>query len=174
MKIFATNLNFDIFKYIYSYLLSLQWCKPFIFKTLNIWSNRIKSLKYLRLGCKDVGIRKSDFVAKTEFLPRDTVSKGLRFSSNNLRCCSTIVMRYSGILIYQGRKVVSVMLHNFDHINEDLQIISDVSLQKDQSRIRIMNFFIFIGKFICCSTLFKRIKRFTEKAEKKDFCWRQY
>ena len=78
-------------------------------------------------------------------------------------------MRYSGILIYQGRKVVSVMLHNFDHINEDLQIISDVSLQKDQSRIRIMNFFIFIGKFICCSTSFKKLKDSQKKLRRKIF-----
>ena len=127
-------------------------------------------MKYLRLGCKDVEIRKSDFVAKTEFLPRDTVSKGSRFSSNNPRCFSTIVIkRYSGILIYQGRKVVSVMLHNFDHINEDLQIISDVSLQKDQSRIRIMYFFIFIGKFICCSTSFKKLKDSQKKLRRKIF-----
>ena len=29
---------------------------------------RILSLIYLRLGCKDAGIRKSEFVAKTQFL----------------------------------------------------------------------------------------------------------
>ncbi len=36
-----------------------------------VWSIRIHSLKYLRsaaLGCKDIGIRKSEFVAKTHFL----------------------------------------------------------------------------------------------------------
>lgn len=98
------------------------------------------------------------------------VSKGSRFSSNNPRCCSTVVIkRYSGILIYQGRKVVSVMLHNFDHINEDLQIISDVSLQKNQSGIKIMNFFIFIGKFLCCSTSFKKIKDSQKKLRRKIF-----
>jgi len=42
-----------------------------IFQTWIILSNRIHSLKYLRsttLGCKDIGIRKSEFVAKTQFL----------------------------------------------------------------------------------------------------------
>ena len=41
------------------------------FKLKTIRSNRIHSLKYLRfttLGCKDIGIRKSEFVAKTQFL----------------------------------------------------------------------------------------------------------
>ena len=35
------------------------------------WSTSLHSLKYLRstaLGCKDIGIRKSEFVAKTQIL----------------------------------------------------------------------------------------------------------
>ena len=42
-----------------------------IFQTLIILANRIHSLKYLRstaLGLKDIGIRKSEFVTKTQFL----------------------------------------------------------------------------------------------------------
>ena len=42
-----------------------------IFQALIIWFNRIHSLKYLRyatFGSKDIVIRKSDFVAKTQFL----------------------------------------------------------------------------------------------------------
>ena len=42
-----------------------------IFQTLIIWSTRVHSLKYLRsttLGYKDMGIRKSEFVTKTQFL----------------------------------------------------------------------------------------------------------
>ena len=42
-----------------------------IFQTQIIWSNRIHSLKYLRsttFGSKDIVIRKSEFVAKTQFL----------------------------------------------------------------------------------------------------------
>ena len=40
-----------------------------IFQTSIIWSNRIHSLKYLRstLICKDIGIKKFEFVAKTQF-----------------------------------------------------------------------------------------------------------
>ena len=42
-----------------------------IFQTQMIWSNRIHSLKYLSyatFGSKDIVIRKSEFVAKTQFL----------------------------------------------------------------------------------------------------------
>ena len=48
-----------------------RWCKPLIFQTKMIWSIRIHSFKYLRsttLGCKDIRSRKSEFVAKTQFL----------------------------------------------------------------------------------------------------------
>ena len=60
------NLKFAI-------LISLQsdsvnlWC----FKLRFFLSNRLHSLKYLRsmiLSCKDIGNRKSEFVAKTQFL----------------------------------------------------------------------------------------------------------
>ena len=46
-------------------------CKPLVFRTQIIWFNRIHSLKYLRsatFGSKDIVIRKSEFVAKTQFL----------------------------------------------------------------------------------------------------------
>ena len=49
-------------------ILSIWWCKPFIFQTI-ILSNRIHSLKYLRsttLCCKDIRIRKSEFGTKTQ------------------------------------------------------------------------------------------------------------
>ena len=47
-----------------------------IFQTQITWSNRIHSLKYLRsatFGSKDIVIRKSEFVAKTQFLLRHTM-----------------------------------------------------------------------------------------------------
>ena len=53
------------------YIFAAWWCKPLIFQTLIIWSNRIHILKYLRFttfGCSDLGIWKSEFVAKTQFL----------------------------------------------------------------------------------------------------------
>ena len=64
--VFATNSNFLI-------LISVQpdGFPTLIFQTEIFWPNRIESLKYLRattLGCKDIGIRKSEFVAKTQFL----------------------------------------------------------------------------------------------------------
>ena len=54
--------------------LNIFWtrcCKPSIFQTQIIWSYRIHSLKYLRsatFGYKDIVIRKSEFVAKIQFL----------------------------------------------------------------------------------------------------------
>ena len=45
--------------------------KPLIFQTQIIWFKRIHSLKYLRsttFGSKDIVIRNSEFVAKTQFL----------------------------------------------------------------------------------------------------------
>jgi len=54
--------------------LNIFWtrcCKPLIFQTQIICSNIIHSLKYLRsetFGSKDILIRKSEFVAKTQLL----------------------------------------------------------------------------------------------------------
>ena len=56
------------------YIFATGWRKPLILQTYMIWSNRNHSLKYLRsmsLGCKDIGIGKSKFVAKTQFLSFD-------------------------------------------------------------------------------------------------------
>ena len=56
-------LNLNIFR--------TRCCKPVKFQTLIIWFNRIHSLKYLRsttFGSKDIVIRKSEFVSKTQFL----------------------------------------------------------------------------------------------------------
>ena len=54
-----------------TYISKTRWRKPFIFQTLIIWSFRIHSLKYLRsttLGCRDKGIKKTEFVTMTLFL----------------------------------------------------------------------------------------------------------
>ena len=64
--VFSTNANFIIPK-------SQQPddAIPFIFKTYIVWSARIHSLKYLAsttFGFKEMGILKSEFVAKTQFL----------------------------------------------------------------------------------------------------------
>ena len=53
------------------YIFEIQCCKPLTFQTFIIWSNRSHSLKCQRsttLDSKDIGIRKSEFVAKTQFL----------------------------------------------------------------------------------------------------------
>ena len=61
------------------YVVATWWNKSFIFFTKNIWSNRTHTLKYLRsttLGGKHIGNRKSEFVAKTQFL--------MNFSEQNM------------------------------------------------------------------------------------------
>jgi len=61
-------LNLNIFR--------IRCCKPLIFQTQIIWSNKIHSLKYLRsatFGSKDIVIIKSEFVAKTQFLYRNWI-----------------------------------------------------------------------------------------------------
>ena len=58
-------------KYLNHNIFRTRSCKPLIFQTQISWSNRIQSLKYLRyatFGSKDKVIRKSELVAKTQFL----------------------------------------------------------------------------------------------------------
>ena len=53
------------------YIFETQCRKPLLFQTYIIWSNRTHSLKYQRfttLEFKDIGIGKSELVAKTQFL----------------------------------------------------------------------------------------------------------
>ena len=53
------------------YIYGTWCCRLLILQTKIIWSNRIHSLKYLwstTLESKDIGFRKADFVAKTQFL----------------------------------------------------------------------------------------------------------
>ena len=53
------------------YISATGWCKHLIFQIYIIWSNNIHSLKCQRsttLGCKDIAIKKFEFVAKTQFL----------------------------------------------------------------------------------------------------------
>ena len=73
--VFATNSNTQTFL--------TWWCMPLIFHIQNIWSNKIHSFKYLRsptFGSKDIVIRKSEFVAKTQFLYlcKDTMIQGYK------------------------------------------------------------------------------------------------
>ena len=58
-------------KYLTPNIFRTRCCKPLIFQTLITWFNRIHSWKYLRsttFGSKDIVIRKSKFVTKTQFL----------------------------------------------------------------------------------------------------------
>ena len=85
------------------FFLATWWLKPFILQTKIIWSYTIYSLKYLRStpwDCKDIEIRKSKFVAKTQFFCewrnplyldcvkafdfREILSKSLLFLSNEI------------------------------------------------------------------------------------------
>ena len=56
----------------YSCITLTWWCKPLIFQILTSWSNChiIHALKYQRsttIGCKDLKIRQSEFVASVQF-----------------------------------------------------------------------------------------------------------
>ena len=54
-----------------SYNLANRFPRPLIFQTINSGSPNSLSLKYQRFtpsGCKDIGVRKCKFVAKTQFL----------------------------------------------------------------------------------------------------------
>ena len=55
-----------------------QCRKPLIFQTYIFWSNKSHSLKFQRfttLESKDIGIRKSEFVTKSQFLYRSLIHK---------------------------------------------------------------------------------------------------
>ena len=50
------------------YIFATWWYKPLIFQTLINWSNKNHSFEYLRsltLGCKNIGLRKTELVTKT-------------------------------------------------------------------------------------------------------------
>ena len=54
-----------------SYNLATHSPRPLIFQTINSVRSNSLSLKYQRFtpsGCKDIEVRKCDFVAKTQFL----------------------------------------------------------------------------------------------------------
>ena len=75
-------------KYVNLNIFRSRCCKPMIFQTQIIWSNRIHSLKYLRsatLGCKDTVIKNSEFVAKTQFLKRKDVKTMRNFATKKMR-----------------------------------------------------------------------------------------
>ena len=86
-------------KYLNLNILRTRCCKPLIFQTQIIWCNRIHSLKYLRsatFGPKDIVIRNSEFVAKTQFLSFEKyVSNHLIRLLNNfyfIFCCCYLIM----------------------------------------------------------------------------------
>ena len=58
-------------RFSYSYNLATCFPRPLIFQTINSGRSSSLSLKYQRFtpsGCKDIGVRKYKFVAKTQFL----------------------------------------------------------------------------------------------------------
>ena len=76
----------DKLKYSNPFIVATWWCKPLIFQTyLEIEFSRNHSLKYRRsatLGCKDIGIRKLEFVAKTQFLCYKLLKRWISLISN--------------------------------------------------------------------------------------------
>ena len=72
MKYLFQKKDFSLghtFKSANPYIFGTVWFNPVIFQTYNVCSNRIPILKYLMsttLVWKDIGIRKSEFVKKTQ------------------------------------------------------------------------------------------------------------
>ena len=82
-------------------------CKPFIFQTQTIKSNRIYSLKYQRStisSCKDIGIRKSEFVAETRFL----CIKGLELKKQTLILIKSIELLYHFWVVNLKQVLISI------------------------------------------------------------------
>ena len=66
-----THRNCNKCKFYNPYIFAIWWCKPLIVQTRTVRLNRIHSLKYqmsTTSGFKDIGISKSEFVERTQFL----------------------------------------------------------------------------------------------------------
>jgi len=87
------------------YIFGFQFRKSLIFETYIIWSNRIHILKYLRsttLESKDIGFRKSEFVAKTQFLSFDFIHQRLDSYENYgsiFKTCSWFVFLLTNLIL---------------------------------------------------------------------------
>ena len=92
-------LNLNIFR--------TRCCKPLIFQTQIVLCYRIHSLKYLRyatFGCKVIVIRKSEFVAKTQFLCFVTFSTA---KSDVISICAEQIKCHFGIFKTESVNVLS-------------------------------------------------------------------
>ena len=86
------------FKFSNPHISATCWCKPLQFQTSIIWYNNIHSLKYLRsttVGCKDIRIIKSEFVAKTQFLWHSFIpisrDKNIRYKFHGSRSIAKVI-----------------------------------------------------------------------------------
>ena len=77
-KFWSCNVTKEIeYKFSNPFVFATWRCKHLIFQIKIIWSNIIHSLKYLRsttLGCEDIWNRKSELVAKTQFISKMQVN----------------------------------------------------------------------------------------------------
>ena len=91
-------------KFLNPYIFATRCSRPLIFQTMNyVRSNSLK-LKYYRFkpsGCKDIGIRKCEFVAKTQFLYTELgtfilwISRSIQILHLHLLLiCNLIIIRY--------------------------------------------------------------------------------
>ena len=86
------------------YFFRTQCRKSLILQTYIIWSNRIHSLKYLRSTTwesKDIGFRKAEFVAKTQFLTDKYLREIVHIFYHNDTCKLqyTYAMRLRNIIV---------------------------------------------------------------------------
>ena len=85
-------------------IFAIWWCKLLIFPTWIILSISINSLKYLRsttLGYKDIEIRKSEIVAKTQFLYcKYNIWSGCKYNLFRNYCSSNNTFHSSKLRVY--------------------------------------------------------------------------
>ena len=134
-------------KYLNPNIFRTRCCKPLIFQTLIIWFNRIHSLKYLRsvtFGSKDIVTRKSEFVAKTQFLCKSQIKLLIfRWKSNSEQLCA-IPCNYAQFRKYLITSLFAIIAQlreiKLRKRNQPLRAIP-------RNRTPIGNYLIFIDEF---------------------------
>ena len=110
-KLLSTNFWKELnlcnkIKYLNPNIFRTRCCKPLIFQTLIIWSSRIHSLKYQRsttFGSKDIVIRKSEFVTKTNSFQEKCVLKCFPNTTKisltlKVQCCKIKIVKILGAI----------------------------------------------------------------------------
>ena len=114
------------------YIFATQCCRPWIFQTINSVRSNNLSLKYQRFrppGCRDIGFRNFEFVAKLNFF---------RFRNQILRflCFYEMYMK--------SYKPNPRLNNNKTNMNKILQKINSEKIAFKRGKIKIYRFLIYI------------------------------